>query len=581
MLLILWLVMLANQATAQNCEVEYQHKQWQQAFDSCQAALEDKLSAAQHLATLDRLAHISDYLGRGKDTAHYDQLIQAHPLFNHTPVYPYNWYRREGKRAFYEQQPDQAQAYFQAALEIAEQQDSPVWLSKSHNDLGVLLNQRNQYSQALSHYQQSLAIKLQQGDHLIIANTQYNIGSLLLKLERPQAALDYLKRAIASYQKHADTNAQVDQDNLQQNIEHVYEDLIVAHLKLDQSEQAAQYLKQMVKSESKGDAIHLEHASANLALAKYYLSEQEPELAQALLNRAIDLAPNENTLSVALESVKIKALMNQWPAAIATAEAGLAEAEANQDLFYQAAFNQQLGQFLEVSQPARALSYFKAFHQAREAFLAQKYNQDIDTINFKIKSQQIEQELIEEQLLNSEKEKQIIKLTNWVLWVALGLILLFMFFAYYSLQKSKEKQVLLNAIEYHKNQLLLLNTASEQQKPEVNQQVSKQAFKEALIKAMVEAVDVWNRHTGQNRIDLAEKSKIWTITIDNGVLRARSMDKYLSIKQIPENPRWRKVVRTCHFILADSTLNGSDRQLLNHNLEQVMAMIKGLSENPS
>ncbi len=582
-LLIFWLMMVCHLATAQNCEADYQNKLWQQAFSSCQAALEKNPPPEYQLATLDRLAHISDYLGRNQDTERYDELIQNHPLFNHTAVYPYNWYRRAGKRAFYKQQADQAQAYFQAALEIAKQQANPVWQGKSHNDLGVLLNQRNQYTSALSHYQQSLAIKLQQSDDLIIANTQYNVGSLLLKLERPDEALDYLKRAISSYQKHAEVNNQVDQVSLEQNIEHVYEDLIVAHLKLDQSEQAAQYIKQMLKVESQqgAESIHVDHASANLVLAKFYLSEHEPELAQALLNRAVDMAPNENALSVALESVKIKAMMKQVSIAIELAQRGLLQAETQQDLFFQAAFNQQLGQLLEPDNPTAALPYFKAFHQAREAFLEQKYNEDIDTINFNIKSQQIEHDLIEEQLINTQKEKQIVNLTNWILLATLVLLVLFMIFAYDSLQKNKEKQALIKSIEYHKNQLFLLNTANDQAKAETEKMPTKQGFKETLIKAMVEAVDVWNRHTGQNRIDLAEKSKIWTITIDNGVLRARSMDKYLSIQQIPENPRWRKVVRTCHFILSDSSLNASDRALLNSNLEQIMDMIKGLSQNPS
>ncbi len=93
---------------------------------------------------------------------------------------------------------------------------------------------------------------------------------------------------------------------------------------------------------------------------------------------------------------------------------------------------------------------------------------------------------------------------------------------------------------------------------------------------MVEAVDIWNRHTGKNRLDLAENSKVWTVTNDNGTLRTRSMDKYLSLKNIPANPRWRKVVRTCHFILSDSNLNNTDREILNNNLNQIMQVIKAL-----
>jgi len=94
---------------------------------------------------------------------------------------------------------------------------------------------------------------------------------------------------------------------------------------------------------------------------------------------------------------------------------------------------------------------------------------------------------------------------------------------------------------------------------------------------MIEAVSIWEKHTKTNRVELAEKSKLWTVSIDNGTLRTRSLDKYLSLEKIPLNPRWRNVAGTCHFILADMTLSPKDRSLLNQHLDSIMQNVKMLS----
>ena len=583
--LLLFFYIGLTQATkpSHNCERDYNEQQWEQALISCQTALKNNSEEDVEIKILDHLAHISGYLGDNQQTLHYDRLIETHPSFKTAFKLQFNWHRRKGRQSFLSEQYKQSNNHYNHALNIANNQKNLLWQSKAHNDLGVLLNQQGQFTEALSYYQQSLELKLMLGDDFIIANTQSNIGLLLLKLERPADAIEYLNRAIKSFQKYTDSKSGIDQESLQLYIDHTYETLVVAYLKLDEPEKVTEYINKIIQSKSNlntgSEDFNSNNASTNLTFAQFYTAELNPQLAQVFLDKAMAIEPQNNVLSALYESSKIKILLNDFTAAIKIAKKGLKEAEEIDDLNYQASFNHLISQSLERDNPPRALVAFKAYHQAREAFLEQKYNKDIDTINFKIKSNQIERDLFEEQLINSKKEQRIIKLTNWILMALIGLIALFTLFTYFYVKKNKERQALLKSIEFHKQQWLLLNAnQEEQQKDNTVKTPAKQSLKETVVKAMVEAVDVWNRHTGRNRIDLAEKSKIWTITIDNGVLRTRSMDKYLSIKQIPENPRWRKVVRTCHFILADSTLNTSDRKLLNDNLDEIMAMIKRISE---
>ena len=98
-----------------------------------------------------------------------------------------------------------------------------------------------------------------------------------------------------------------------------------------------------------------------------------------------------------------------------------------------------------------------------------------------------------------------------------------------------------------------------------------------LVTAMHDCLAIWEKSTNTNKVELADQSKIWKISIDEGRLRTRSLDKYLSLKKLPENPRWRNVVKTCHFILSECTLDQNDRDLLTQRLNNIMLIIKNQS----
>jgi len=99
-------------------------------------------------------------------------------------------------------------------------------------------------------------------------------------------------------------------------------------------------------------------------------------------------------------------------------------------------------------------------------------------------------------------------------------------------------------------------------------------FRASLVELMQTCVTVWHAHTKTNRIELADVSGIWRVSIDDGRLRTRAMDRYLHIKNLPKNPRWRQVVKTAHFILSEHELSLQNRKQLSTVLERFLEGMK-------
>jgi two-component system, sensor histidine kinase ChiS len=77
----------------------------------------------------------------------------------------------------------------------------------------------------------------------------------------------------------------------------------------------------------------------------------------------------------------------------------------------------------------------------------------------------------------------------------------------------------------------------------------RQDFRRILVELMLATVDAWERVTATSRLELAEKSRLWRVNIDDGRLRARAMERYLGVSKLPRNPRWRDVIRTAYYVL--------------------------------
>ena len=96
-------------------------------------------------------------------------------------------------------------------------------------------------------------------------------------------------------------------------------------------------------------------------------------------------------------------------------------------------------------------------------------------------------------------------------------------------------------------------------------------FREALVALMQGALQAWEAATGLNRVELAERSRLWRVHIDDGRLRTRALERYLSLSRLPQNPRWRDVLRTAYFVLGESGLDPAAREALQQRVDTVLA----------
>lgn len=101
---------------------------------------------------------------------------------------------------------------------------------------------------------------------------------------------------------------------------------------------------------------------------------------------------------------------------------------------------------------------------------------------------------------------------------------------------------------------------------------ARDAFRRTLVELMLAVIDTWERATGTGRLELAERSRIWRVNIDDGRLRARAMERYLAVSKLPHNPRWRDVLRSAYFVLAHCDgLSADTRAALQARVDAVLA----------
>ena len=99
-------------------------------------------------------------------------------------------------------------------------------------------------------------------------------------------------------------------------------------------------------------------------------------------------------------------------------------------------------------------------------------------------------------------------------------------------------------------------------------------YRQQLITLMRSALHTWEVTTQKSKIELAEESNIWAVSIDDGRLRTRTFDRYLRIEQLPKIPRWREVVRTAYFVLSNPAIEPETRLSLESELEKTKSILK-------
>jgi hypothetical protein len=77
------------------------------------------------------------------------------------------------------------------------------------------------------------------------------------------------------------------------------------------------------------------------------------------------------------------------------------------------------------------------------------------------------------------------------------------------------------------------------------------------------SVAYWETSTGKSKLMLARESGLWVVEVTpDGFERARTLDRYLDTRTFPDMPRWKKILATGDFVLAQCTGSESTRQQL-------------------
>lgn len=93
-----------------------------------------------------------------------------------------------------------------------------------------------------------------------------------------------------------------------------------------------------------------------------------------------------------------------------------------------------------------------------------------------------------------------------------------------------------------------------------------------LVKLLECAVTLWQAQTGTGRAELAEKSQLWTVTLDGSARKTRTLNRYLNPETLPKRPRWGVVVRTARFVLKHLE-SETDRDTLRRRIESFERML--------
>lgn len=568
-------------ASDKQCENSLKLGDYVEAERVCQQSLQMvEPGSSTELDILLNLISIYLHVENPEKHSYYINQVKNHPRFTDNIPTQYKWHRIVGQKFYLETDYKSSKNHLQKAYNLAKQQANQEWLSKSHNDMGLVELKLGDYKKALIHYQKSLELKQKFGTDYQIAKTLNNLGRIHLYLEQANQAVNYYESALKHYLKYS--HSQNFDHRVFLDIGHLYEDLTKAYGAANNSQKANYYAQAIVDSlDTKTNDTQQLRALINLA--QWHLDNGNLDVLNQFLDASKALMdtqhPNPELLAQwYLLQAKMYQQNQQTSAAISAVEDGilisddLPETSLKADLLYVKA------ELLEDINPTQALQAFKEYQQLRSQFLQQKYDSDLKTVQHQIETQKIQQQLLNQELTNSRQQQKLHQLTNLVLIVSLILISMTALMVFYQFKRKKEKQALMQSIRHHKQQLLVFETGHKDSL-ETPSESHKEALKKALVESLIDATTIWEKTTQSSLIELAEQSKIWTVSIDNGTLRTRSLEKYLSIEKIPDNPRWRNVVQTSHFILSQDNLQSKDRQILETHLEHIMEEVRALSLN--
>ena len=506
-------------------------------------------------------------------------------------LYRYNWLRISGTVKFQQEQFDQALPLLLQGFELAKKLDIQSLIGTSANDVASVYMELGRYHQAMTHYQQAIDVFSSIDNLYSLALSLSGIGLAYKDLGDLDTATNFLKRAINSHQKY-----------LQESPGDDYSISILADTRFrlaevyidgQQYELAGPLLQEALvayQSEKK----FAESIKIYTALSRIALAQQNVQDALGFILSALEIQNNENLfsgLSVSQQLAEVYLANEQTEKAITVAKQGLQNASKQQHFQSQLFFLKWLGEVYSKQEPKEALGYLTQYLKLYKTYLNNKYNPAIADLQAVIEVKQQQQDIA---LLEKDRQIDQVKLQQQR-WLILIISVFTALFAWLGIrlwqQKARQNIALKREVAMHRNELNRLTEQDQQENEPVltddqedpqdldTPSRHKQAFHQKLVELMCMSCDFWEQSSGQTQIELAERSKIWLVVIDDGRLRTRTMDKYLDISRLPKMPRWRQVIRTCRFVLVECDLTNTQRDKLNQNLEDTLSLQRQIAMN--
>lgn len=98
-------------------------------------------------------------------------------------------------------------------------------------------------------------------------------------------------------------------------------------------------------------------------------------------------------------------------------------------------------------------------------------------------------------------------------------------------------------------------------------------FKNTLVEVMNQSLNCWETATQTTAVELAEKSGLWKVYTEENRIRARVLERYLDVKKLPKNPRWRNVIHTANFVLTHCSLPQEHQSQLEVPLHRLLQLV--------
>ncbi|WP_234401352.1 tetratricopeptide repeat protein [Pseudoalteromonas sp. T1lg23B] len=421
--------------------------------------------------------------------------------------------RQKGINAYRQRNYIQALEHFHDAQLIAQQLDDLSLSGQSANDLANVYQALGDLDTALTLFLQSYQLAKQLDDTHRQAITLNNLGNVSRDINQLDDAILSFRQAHILHQQTGDIT----------KANHSLLSLGEVFLKKRQFEKAQTLINDLITPLNESGA-HAQVSRAYLLLAEIAIAQNDMIQAAHWLNaqkrtRQLIQSSNIDQRALLIEA-KLKQLEGDHDAAQVILKQGLN------------AHNQQNSQLTEL--------FYIALIQSQQQ--TKRYQDAVDTLqsyNNMLKNSRSQSESLYQFRLQRANVLNTVPSSQSHYWLLTLMCLAFVGGVFATLVYIKSR--LVRSSPPSVDDTVAPNTH--------NQHLDDDRSRVLMVEIMTLALNVWEQSSGRSRIELAEQSKVWKVNIDDGRLRVRTFERYLSTKTLPKKPRWRNIIATANHVI--------------------------------